>query len=385
MVRLIFSTDFTEAFAHYLLRGILTYSKGGESWVVCKMPPAYREQFGMEGVLKWAKKWRADAIISQFENDDPVEIFGENGIIAVALDYKSRFTSIPNITSDYLLAGQMAADFFIAKGFRNFAFYGYKAAVWSDERCDGFCARITEKGFGDNFYEFREEMGGFWHYESAGLEEWLLSLPRPTALLVCDDNRGNRITELCRMAGIRIPEEIAVLGVDDDELSCSLSDPPLSSIHMNVEKGGYEAAQLIDRLLHNTCSNSEDVFIEPVKIVNRLSTDIYSTTDPCVLSALKYIHRNLASSMGVLDVVKQVPLSRRLLEMRFKEVTGMPVYQYIFHLRMERFARLLLDTDDPIAEISASVGLLNYKNVARQFNLFKGCSPSEYRKKHRMQ
>lgn len=384
MVRLILSTDFTESFAHHLLKGILEYSKKHEPWVVCKMPPAYREYYGIDGVLSWAKKWKADAIISQFENDDPVGVFRENGIIAIAQDYKSCFTSIPNITSNYRLAGYMAADFFINKGFRNFAFYGYKDAVWSDGRCEGFLSRITEKGFGNSFYEYRENFGDYWHYESTDLADWLKSLPRSTALLACDDSRGNRITEICRVIGIRIPEELAVLGVDDDELSCNLSDPPLSSIHMNVEKGGYEAAKLIDRLREDRDAAYTDVFIEPTKVVNRFSTDIYSTTDPHVLAALQYIHQNLASTIKVFNVVNQVPLSRRLLEVRFKQVTGVPVYQYIFNLRMERFAQLLLDSDDPIIDVAASVGLTNYKNLARQFELYKECTPSEYRKKHRM-
>lgn len=384
MVRLILSTDFTEAFAHHLLKGILEYSKKHEPWVVCKMPPAYREQYGIEGVLNWAKKWEADAIISQFDDNDPVEIFRENGIVALAQDYKTGFSSIPNITCDYRLAGSMAADFYINKGFRNFAFYGYKDTVWSDGRCNGFRDRVTEKGFGANFYEYKEEFGSFWHYESSHLAGWLKSLPRSTAILACDDNRGSRITEVCRVIGVRIPDELAVLGVDDDEISCNLSDPPLSSIHMDVEKGGYEAAKLIDKLIKDKNASYTDVLIESTKVVDRLSTDIYSTTDPYVLIALKYIHQNLCSNIKVYDVVKQVPLSRRLLEMRFKQVTNVPVYQYIFTLRMERFAQLLLDSNDPIAEVATCVGLMNYKNLARQFELYKGCSPSEYRKRHRM-
>lgn len=384
MVRLIISTDFTESFAHYLLKGILEYSKKHEPWVVCKMPPAYREQYGIDGMLDWAKRWGAHAIISQFDNDDEADTFKANDIITLAQDYKQKLSSVPNITSNYRLAGYMAADFFLGKGFRNFAFYGYEGTVWSDGRCDGFRERITQKGFGGNFYEYREEFGNFWHYESTRLADWLQSLPPSTALLACDDNRGNRVTEICRVIGIRIPEELAVLGVDDDEICCNLSEPPLSSIHMNVEKGGYEAAGLIDKLRKDREASYTDVFIEPVKIVNRLSTDIYSTTDAEVLIALKYIHQNLPSIRNVFDVLKQIPLSRRLLEIRFKKVTGVPVYQYISNLRMERFAQLLLETDEPVADLAMRVGVKNEKNLARQFELYKEYSPSEYRKIHKI-
>ena len=347
MIRLILLTDFTEAFAHNLLRGILEYSKEREPWVVCRMPPSYKQSHGIPGVLKWAKKWQADAIIAQFDDDDEVELFRKNGIIALAQDFKSRFSVIPNITSEYKLTGQMAADFFLQKGFRNFAFYGYEN-------------------------------------ESEPLASWIKSLPHPLALMACDDTQGNKIMEVCRVLGIKIPEEIAVLGVDNDEIICSLSDPPLSSVNLNIVKGGYEAAQLIERLMRDKEVSCEDVVIHPTTITNRLSTDIYSTGDPYILVALKYIHQNLATKITVEDVVRQVPLSRRLLEIHFKQVTGSSIYQYIFNLRMERFSQLLLESSEPIADIAMSVGLSDYKNLARQFKLWKKYTPAEYRKIHRV-
>lgn len=331
MIRLILLTDFTEAFAHNLLRGILEYSKGREPWVVCRMPPSYKQANGIPGVLEWAKKWEVDAIIAQFDDTDEVELFRQNGIIALAQDFKSRFSVIPNITSRYKQTGQMAADFFLQKGFRNFAFYGYKDVVWSEERCMGFRDRIVEKGFGDCFFEYQKQsLENLWYYESEPVANWIKSLPRPVALIACDDTQGNKIMELCRVLGIKIPEEVAVLGVDNDEIICGLSDPPLSSVNLNIVKGGYEAARLIERLLRDKDAISEDVVIQPVTIVNRLSTDIYATDNPVILTALKYIHQNLVNKISVEDIVRQVPLSRRLLEIRFKQVTGQPIYQYIY-------------------------------------------------------
>lgn len=385
MIRLILLTDFTEAFAHNLLRGILEYSKGREPWVVCRMPPSYKQANGIPGVLEWAKRWEADAIIAQFDDDDEVDVFRQNGIVALAQDFKSRFSVIPNITSRYEQTGQMAADFFLQKGFRHFAFYGYKDVVWSEERCRGFHNRIAEKGLGDCFFEYQKQsLETLWFYESEPLEDWIRSLPRPIALMACDDTQGNRIMEICRVLNIKIPEEIAVLGVDNDEIICRLSDPPLSSVNLNIVKGGYEAAQLIERLLRDKDAVPEDVVIQPVTIVNRLSTDIYATDDPVILAALRYIHQNLANKINVEDIVRQVPLSRRLLEIRFRQVTGQSVYQYISNLRMERFAQLLLASSDLIAELAVQVGLSDSKNLARQFKEWKGCTPAEYRKKNRI-
>ena len=385
MVRLILLTDFTEAFAHNLLRGILEYSKGREPWVVCRMPPSYKQSYGIPGVLEWAKKWQADAIIAQFNDNDEVELFRENGIVALAQDFQSRFSVIPNITSRYELTGQMAADFFLQKGFRNFAFYGYKDVVWSEERYMGFLNRIMEKGLGDNFFEYKNQpLENLWYYESEPLADWIKSLPHPVALMACDDTRGNKIMEMCQVLGINIPEEIAVLGVDNDEIICNLSEPPLSSVSLNIVKGGYEAARLIDRLIHNEATSCEDVIIQPITIVNRLSTDIYATDNPAILAALKYIHQNLANKINVDDIVKQVPLSRRLLEIRFRQVTGQSIYQYISDLRMERFPQLLLASTEPIADLAMQVGLADSKNLARQFKLWKGCTPVEYRKRNKV-
>ncbi len=385
MIRLILLTDFTEAFAHNLLRGILEYSKSREPWVVCRMPPSYKHAYGISGVLKWAQKWEADAIIAQFNDGDDVEQFRRQGIVALAQDFKSRFSVIPNITSEYKLTGRMAADFFLQKGFKHFAFYGYENVVWSAERCMGFRDRIREKGYGDNFYEYQKQpLESLWFYESRPLVDWLKKLPRPVALMACDDTQGNKIIEVCRVSGIEIPEEIAVLGVDNDEVICGLSNPSLSSVNLNIVKGGYEAAALIDSLVQNRDMPYEDVVIHPTTIIERISTDIYSTDDPDILTALKYIHQNLANKIHVKDVVRQVPLSRRLLEIRFRQVVGKSVYQYVLDLRMERFSQLLLASNEPISGVALEVGLSDCKNLARQFKLWKGCTPIEYRMQNRV-
>jgi LacI family transcriptional regulator len=324
-------------------------------------------------------------IIGQFDNDDNVELFRQNGIIAIAQDYKSRFSNIPNITGDYRNTGKMAAEFFLSKGFQNFAFYGYRDTVWSQERCEGFYECIAAHGFGNNFSSYQEQsLDDLWFYEAPPLLNWLKSLPQPTALMACDDNQGNRITEICKVNNIRVPDKIAILGVDNDEIICNLSDPPLSSINHNIVRGGFEAAALIEHLLNNEEATYQDVVLQPVNIINRLSTDFYSTTDTRIHKVLKYIHQNLSNDITVSDIVKEVPLSRRLLEIRFKEVTKQSIHKYIFNLRMERFAQLLLASDDPIADVAEQVGITNLKNLSRQFKALKQVSPNEYRKEHKM-
>ncbi len=380
MARVILLTDFSEEYAKLLLKGIVKYSKEYEPWVVCRMPLSYRDMFGIEGVIKWAMKWKADAIIGQFYPSDNVSLFKEYNIIAIAQDFKVRFKEIPNITGAHHLAGRMGAEYLIQRGFKNFGFYGFKDIVWSLERSEGFKSELARQGMINNYYEYQNvDFKDLWSYESDILIEWLKEIPKPIALMACDDNQGHHITELCKQYDIRVPEEISILGVDNDEAICTLSAPPLSSINQAVEKGGYETAALIDRLKKNPHAQIEDIIVYPTHIITRESTDIYATEDKNISTVLKYIHQNSDKKINVPDIAKLVPLSRRLLENKFRLVTGQAIYSYILNLRIEKFAQKLLETNTPIVEIALEMDFSDYKNISRQFKNIKGCTPSEYR------
>lgn len=381
-MRLLFITDFTEQFAYRLLRGILDYAIETEPWEVCKMPPSYKNILGIEGVVKWALRWHADVVIGQFNPDDDVSLFTENGIVALAQDYISKFDSIPNITGDYDLTGKMVAERFLSRGFQNFGFFGYNGVCWSDERCDGFRKRLEEAGSGDSFFKYdRQQIDALWYYDQSGLAEWLLGLPKPIAIMACDDNQGNILLQACNACGIRIPNDVAIIGVDNDEILCNMSDPALSTVNMDIEGGGYEAAAMADRMVHHPSYAGEDIVIRPLNIVARMSSNVFATKDQAILSALQYIHANVDHKILVSDVLTQVPLSRRLLEQRFLKETGTTIYRYISMLRMERFAQLLLSSKDSIANIAARMEEADTKSISRRFQAIKGCTPSEFRKR----
>ena len=383
MIKVILIIDFSEEYGKSLLRGISRYAREHGPWIFCRMPTFYRETIGVEGILKWAREWGADGIIGQFYNEPDIRKFRKSNIPVIAQDFKERFTHIPNITGAYRETGRMGADYFLKKGFRNFAFYGFHNIVWSRERAEGFEARIKESGFRVNYFEHAKARSReLWYYKPSSLNHWLKSLPKPVALMACDDNQGEHITEACRHSGIRIPEEVAVLGVDNDEMICGLSDPPLSSIALDTERGGYETARVLEELIENQSAHPGDIVIRPTQVITRLSTDIYATNDAHISSALRYIHQNLDSNIKVNHVLKQVPLSRRTLEKRFQEITGFPVYKYIYSLRIEKFAQKLLETDKTVFEIALETGFSDSKNISRQFKQIKGCTPREYRRKY---
>lgn len=377
-------TDFTESFGYDLLRGILEYSMDTSPWAVKRMPPSYKSAHGMQAVIGCARQWEADAIIGRFEAGDDILSFRKNGIVAMAQDFKARFKEIPNITSDYIRTGRIAADFFLKKGFRNFGFYGYRNVCWSEERCEGFCGRLREKGVKSPIHIHTiGHLEDFWLYGPENLNEWLRNLPKPAAVFACDDTQASNLIETCRMTGIKVPEEIAVLGTDNDETTCTLTAPTLSSINLNVRKGGYEAAALIDRMVREKIYEADDILIEATSVVERMSTAIYPSDNPYIVKILKYISQNITSKITIDDLLRQVPMSRRLLEIRFRQDTGQSIHQYITSMRMNLFAQKLLASDEPIADVASRLGLNDTRNLSRIFRQAKGCSPMEYRKRHK--
>ena len=384
MIRVLIISDFTESFSHKLLAGLVDYSRQKEQWIVRRMPPEYKAQIGIPGVIRIAKEWDVNAVIGQFEPTDDIGLFAENGIVAIAQDYKKKFTTIPNITADYIGTGRMAARFFIDRGFRNYGFFGFNDVCWSDERCEGFRREIEEAGFGDSFYAYRmQEIDMVWYYQRNRLREWLQTVPKPIAILACDDNQGTNLIEACHGIGIKIPEEVSVIGVDNDESLCSLGSTTLTSIQIDIEEGGRQTGALVERLVADPTAPAEDVVLKPVKIVGRLSTAAFATTDQQILNALLYIHKNALKKISVTDVMAEAALSRRLLERRFKSVTGKTLYEYITDQKLQYFAEQLSDTDEQVINIALSMGENDTKSISRRFKQLYGCTPVEWREKQR--
>ena len=383
MIKILLLLDFAEEYHKNLLQGIIRYSREFGPWVFFRMPIYYRETIGIDGILKWAKDWGAKGLIGQLHNNSEIWKFTNEGISVIAQDFQERFKDVPNITGAYHETGRLGAEYFLRKGFKNFAFYGFKNIVWSRERAEGFEEKIKEAGYSVHYFEHRKSRSmDLWYYKPSLLSKWLKSLPKPIALMTCDDNQGLHITEAGRHAGIRIPEDVAVLGVDNDENICFLSDPPLSSISSDVEKGGYEAARVMQQMITAGKTNSDNIIVKPTHIITRASTDIYSTNDELIVKTLKYVHLNIDKNIKVGQVLKEVPMCRRSLEKRFIITTGYPVYKYIYQLRIEKFMKKLLETDMTITEIAHELGFEDTKNISRQFKQMKGLTPLEYRKKY---
>ena len=382
MIRLLFITDYTEQFSYRMLKGITNHYDGSEKWVINRMLPSYMRSIGLEGIVEWARKWKADVVIGQFAPDDDLSLFERNGIIVIAQDYIRPFPNVPNITADYQMTGKMAAEHFLTKGYSNFAYFGYRGVCWSENRYEGFKSKIVSAGYGDRIHLYDGQMlDNIWYYNSTELVEWLQNLPKPVAIMACDDNQGNLLLNVCNSININIPDDIAVLGVDNDEVIVNLSDPTLSSIEVDIEQGGRELATMVAKMIKKPGYRGNDVVLRPVSVVQRASTSVYATDDKEIVKALQFINNNIDKSITVPDILREVPLSRRLLEIRFKKVTGTTVYSYVSNRRIERFAHLLLQSNRTVSEITAMFGETDHNSICRRFKQIMGCSPVEYRKR----
>ena len=382
MAKILLLTDFSSGYSRNLLKGIVRYSKEVGNWSFQRMPLYYRMLYGENGVVEWAKKWQADAIIAQL-TDVNIELLNDLNIPIIVQNYRDRNKAVSNLTGDYFNTGVMAAKFFLNRGYRNFAFYGFKGAIWSRERADGYSHEIEKQGYKlailENDNKDREE----WSYNHTVLGNWLQSLPKPVALFACDDHFALQISETCNVYNINVPDDIAILGVDNDDLLCNISDPPLSSIVLDVENGGYNAGKLLHQLITKEITEPFNIVVNPLIIERRKSTEKYAVSDKNIRTILNFIEINYANHLSVEELVKQVPLSRRVLEKKFKEETGESLYQYIQNYRIDQFTRLLITTDYSLFEAALQSGFENYKNVSRIFRKYKSLSPAEYRKRYK--
>lgn len=375
MYKVILLIDCASEHDRKLLRGMTRYSKENVPWVFYRVSPGFRfENDREEWVVQWARQWGADAIIGRWD-EKKLDLLHQLDIPVVLQNNICRSEVFSNITGDYDYVGRLAAQYFRKKLFVDYAFFGIKDIIWSEERCKGFQDEVLR--YNGRFYSYVEPVVGD---DREKIMEWLKSLPKPVALFCCDDAHALFVAETCKVLGIRIPDEIAVLGVDNDDLLCNISDPPISSIEMDVENGGYMCCKRLHERLASGDRTPFNIIIRALTIRERGSSRIYNISDKEVLALINYIDANYSKDLKMEELLNVVPLSRRSIEMRFKKATGQTIYQYLLGVRVEHFAYLLSTSDRPYIDIACEVGFRDITNVSRTFRKYKGCTPLEYRK-----
>jgi LacI family transcriptional regulator len=369
--------DSSRAYERALLKGIARYSQMHGPWIFVHEGPFW-EKHSRQDLLERMKS--ADGIIMR-EGPFMKDILGLR-IPSIVSNYATEhIPGLPNIVSDHVAIGRLAAEHLIERGFRHFAFCGYPELFWSNQRYQGFTQRITEAGLEWTNYHPPKTIRQHWKNELPFMMEWLKSLPKPVGLFTCVDERSQQVAEACKKSGLRIPDEVAIVGVDNDEMICMLSSIPLSSVAINAEKGGYEAAAVLDRLMKGK-KRAASIEISPSHVVTRTSTDIVTVADGHVARALTFIRDNSMRELQVGDVAQATGLSRRVLEKRFRNVLNRSIYEQIRQERVGLIIKLLADPTLRIADIAYSLGFPDAAHIARYFRAQTGLSTATYRQRH---
>jgi LacI family transcriptional regulator len=287
---------------------------------------------------------------------------------------------VPWVKSDDAAVARLAAQHFFERGFRNFAFCGDPRLNVSNRRCEHFQACLSNHGH--SCHVFKSEGGPpNGDTETDAIGRWLTELPKPIAVFAFNDGRGQQVLDGCRRTSLAVPEEVAVLGVDNDEVLCSLSPPPMSSVILNPHRGGWEAAGLLTRMMKGEKIASSAHLIPPVGVAVRQSTDVLAVDDPQIARALRYIREHACERISVGNVLQHCPMARRTLEQRFKKLLGRTPRQEIVRVQVNRVKELLVGTELPVAEISERAGFEpEYLSVV--FKQEAGLTPTEFRKQY---
>lgn len=342
------------------------------------------------GIPAWLNTWQGDGVIARIEDRAMAARLRRLGCPVVDVLGQARFAGIPAFDTDARAVARLAADFFFRAGFAHFAYSGYPGLPFSDRRGDAFRDCLRERG--QDLLELpglppQPKRGDIQAVEQHALSalrrtaDWIRAQPRPLAVFACNDVRAQQVLNACRESGLRVPEDVAVMGVDNDDVLCNLCDPPLTSIEPDTARLGHEAARLLDRLMRGERAAAPFTSIPPSRLVERTSTDIIAIDDPVMAQAVRFIRNEIGRGIAVKDVLAHVARSRTDLERRFHRWLGASIHDELLRRRLERVRALLEESSLGLQAIADRSGLSTAAHLCRLFQQHFHLTPSEYRRR----
>jgi LacI family transcriptional regulator len=387
MPKVLLLLENSRKFGRSLMRGTAKYARLHGPWSFHTQPAFYlKNPDNNKKLISMIKDVNPDGIISR--QVPQIQEIIKLGIPIVMSSYTHKLVpGVVNIIGDTEADGRMAAEHFLERGFKNYAYCGFSDNLWwSKARGEGFAKTIEKAGFKVHFYKQPQTNSKLtWAKEQSILANWLKSLPKPIGLMACIDERSAHVVEACKMVGLNIPEEVAVIGVDNDDLICDLSTPQLSSIALNDEMTGYNAAEVLDKLMAGEKITNQIITLSPTHAVTRRSTDTLAIDDHYVAKAIRFIRDHATEQIQVDDVVNSVAFTRRTLQRRFHSVLGRTISSEIMHARVDLACKMLVETNQPISQIALNLGQADVNHISRWFKKLKGMTPLAYRKQYSQQ
>jgi LacI family transcriptional regulator len=381
-VALLFETN--EQAHRDILRGVLRYERINGPWSLHVAEGRTGEQR-----LLTLKTWGGAGIIGVIQNSGYARAVMATRVPAVLIDPMDESLLPPGLLkrhcvmcSDLQAIGELAADYFLERKFTHFAFVGEIQGInWSRERGAAFAAHVEKSGYFCNVYgPLTEREKRDWGVERDRLSAWLKELPKPVAVFAAMDVRGRQVLDACLTAGLEVPHEVGVLAVDNDELICDSTTPPLSSIALDTERMGYEAARLLDETMRrNKPIRRVTRTFPPLAVITRRSTEAIHINDPLVTRALEFIWLNASNPIGVPDIVKHAGVSRRLLEIHFRNALTSTPLEELQRTRLKRVRTLLVETNLSVTAIAKQCGFTSKSYLGKVFRRTFHTTMTKYR------
>lgn len=364
----------SNAYARGLLEGINSYSQQHENWSIC-LP----EQVRGASPPSWLENWKGDGIIARIESKAMADAIRQKGGPVIDVSAARLVEGVPWVETNDEQIANLAADHLIEKGFRHFGFCGDLAFNWSTWRGDSFSRKIEKSGLFCSVFSGVIKPERTWMDERTELSKWVRALPKPVGIMCCFDIKAQQLLDICREQSISVPEEVAVIGVDNDRLLCDLSTPSLSSVIPDTHQTGYVAARLLDQMMSGQEVEPVAHLIRPLGVESRQSTDILAIDDQDIAAAIRLIRDNACAGITVTEILKRVPISRRMLESRFKKIVGRSPHQEIRRIKIAQVKRLLIETDQSIREIAWKTGFEHAEYLSVAFKRSVGVTPKDFR------
>ncbi len=368
------------AYGRGLLSGISRFHQEHGIWSIYFKP----HDLGTS-LPDWLSSWQGDGILARVTNRKTAQALIARDIPFIDLRGGSKDLGIPTFGPDNRQVSAMAFEHLRERGLRHFAFCGEAAGdnVYDDERKCTYQQIVEERGYDCHVFKNRRHPQGAndWEVEQQQFIEWLGTLPKPIGIMACHDDRGQKILDACRRGGLLVPDEIAVVGVDNDVYFSSLSIPSLSSVDIDSQSIGYEAASLLDSVMRGKKNFEQDMRFKPAGVVGRQSTDVVACADHEIATAIRFIAEHACHRITVEDLAQHVTLSRTLLNRRFKQVVGRTPKAEIVRVQLEHAKRLLLNTDLPVSVVGDRVGFTE-TNFITVFRRSVGQTPLAFRARY---
>ncbi|MEQ8848904.1 substrate-binding domain-containing protein [Botrimarina sp.] len=327
--------------------------------------------------------WPGDGVLAALNKPAEVEVAARLKPPVVNISSALATPSVPTSVVDNEAIGRLAAQHLLAKGFRTCAFYGLESVRYSADRQRGFEQALAAADAPCASFHAAPTFGlegSGWMKQHEALAEWLAELPDCCGLMAVSDYRARQALDACRRIGRRVPDGLAVVGVDNEQVICEHSNPPLSSVSRNDELEGYRAAALLDALMRGQATDRQPPPVAPIEVVERASTATYAVLDSRLRAAMQYLHENLGDPITVDELTEHAGVSRRWLEYAFREAVGETPYQYLRRQRLMSAKRWLAeDRSLKVYEVARRCGFTSAKQLAAAFQQEFGLSPREWR------